>query len=135
MQLITRMLSKMPVGGSRACVLTSPGDRPDAQIELLGATASAHFDRFYLCPEDDLRGRQPHEIPALLQRGILQSRKSGARIHCLESEQAAIDAALRDSGEGDFVAVFVAGLDSARKQIESLASERQITRERVSEGV
>ena len=123
MEMIVRFTDRLDISGERICVLTSPGDRPDAQLVSLARVAARHFDRFFLCPEDDLRGRQPHEVPAFLRQGLAEEGISAERISSEPSEEAAIDRAFECSGSRDFVAVFVANLDRARDQIESKSVE------------
>jgi UDP-N-acetylmuramyl tripeptide synthase len=119
METITRFIDRLDVAARKSCVLTSPGNRPDAQIVSLGRIAGAHFDRFYLCPEDDLRGRQPHEVPDFLRRGLLEAGVAEEHIVLVPREEEAIARALAAGEPGDLVTLFIADLDRARAQIEA----------------
>src|SRR5437879_1592871 len=58
-------------GASRVtAVLTIPGDRADSIVEGAGAAVANHFDRVVLREDQDLRGREPGAITAILRRAI-----------------------------------------------------------------
>ena len=92
--------------GLERCVaaVTLPGDRRD---DLLAASAQVIADgvsRVVLYPDEDLRGRAPGEVPALVEREMRGRRPA---LHAVRADnyRAAIDAALRLALPGDVVLV------------------------------
>lgn len=104
-------------GGVRRVVLAAPGDRRDEDVQAIARRAARSFDRFVVRADDDLRGRAPGEIPAMLRAELEACGVLPEHIEAFNSEELAVSAALEASGAGDLLIVF--GDDCARswKQI------------------
>lgn len=104
---VTAFLDKRSVKGVRICLLSVPGNRQDAQIVASGAAAAGHFDR-YICYERSewLRGREPGEIAALLQRGLSDAAVPAERIEAGLDQAAAIQRAVELAEPNDLLAIF-----------------------------
>lgn len=83
------------------------GDRPDASIRQLAQQAWAiGLDRVHLVElEKYLRGRQPGEVCALLQAGLVEAGAPPASIHTYPSELASVREALAWAQPGDLVLI------------------------------
>jgi cyanophycin synthetase len=92
--------------GPERCLaaVTLPGDRRD---DLLAACAQVIADgvsRAVLYPDEDLRGRAPGDVPALVEREMRARRPA---LHAVRADnyRAAVEAALRLAVPGDVVLV------------------------------
>jgi cyanophycin synthetase len=93
------------------------GDRRDSDIFQMGALAARTFDLVIFKEDDELRGRQPGTLAALLRQGALSTGSSPSRIHVVLSEDEAVDAALRLAREGDLLMVTADDIEAAWKQV------------------
>lgn len=73
MEAVARTVRELAVPGRRIGVIAAPGDRRDEDILALAAAAAPAFDLVLLKEDDDLRGRQPGEVPGLLRQGLVQA--------------------------------------------------------------
>jgi cyanophycin synthetase len=92
--------------GADRCIaaVTLPGDRRD---DLLAASAQVLADgvtRAVLYDDEDLRGRLPGEVPALVEREM-RGRRPSLRAVRVGGYRAAVDAALELAAPGDVVLV------------------------------
>jgi cyanophycin synthetase len=124
------LVRKLEVPGRRICVLAAPGDRRDEDIAEMGRLAAPAFDHVIVRRDDDLRGRGPQEVPALLASALLQAGLAKDRLHIVEQEEAAVDAALRMGQRGDLVLIFGDKVSRCWKQITKF-SGREPRAERV----
>jgi cyanophycin synthetase len=116
-EAMVQLVHRLDVGGKRICVLAAPGDRRDEDIREIGRIAAGCFD-LYVCKRDDnLRGRGPDEVPALLRAALLERGVAEEQIHVVPEEQAAVDTGLRLAGPGDLVLVFGDAITRCWKQI------------------
>ncbi|MCL1791997.1 MAG: cyanophycin synthetase [Peptococcaceae bacterium] len=93
-----------------------PGNRRDEDIMAFGRIAGEVFDSVYIKEDDNLRGREPGEVAALLKQGA-GSRKATSRIHVVLSETEALKAALSEArlgGENTTVLVCYEQLNRVR---------------------
>jgi cyanophycin synthetase len=116
-EAMCHLVSALDVVGRRICVLAAPGDRRDEDVAEIGRIAAGHFDR-YICRRDDqLRGRKPDEVPNVLREALIANGVSADQIQTIPDEQAAIDAALRESEAGDLLLIFADAITRSWKQV------------------
>ena len=89
--------------GRRLCVLNSQGNRRDDHYANVGRAAAGAFDHYICTRGDELRGREPDEVPNLLRDGLIAAGVAADRITAISSEEAAVAAlrARRRSGRCD----------------------------------
>jgi cyanophycin synthetase len=99
-------------------VVAGPGDRRDEDlIEIGQAAAAAQFD-YYICRrDDDLRGRQPDEVPNRIREAMLAAGTPADRITIIPDEQEAMHAGLSMARRGDLVLLFADSLARSWKQV------------------
>jgi cyanophycin synthetase len=93
------------------------GDRRDSDILEMGAVAAKTFDILVFKEDDELRGREPATLAALLREGALSAGCSPSCIHVVLPEDQAIDATLRLAREGDLVLVTADHIEAAWNQV------------------
>ncbi|MYM72369.1 hypothetical protein GTP56_09185 [Duganella sp. FT134W] len=95
--------------GRVLAVVTSPGDRRDADLARTGATCAAHFDELFVY-ESASRGRAHGEAAQIIADGARAS--GGAAIHTYDHAAAAVQEAYLACRPGD-VLVFACGTEVA----------------------
>lgn len=95
--------------GRVLAVVTSPGDRRDADLARTGATCAAHFDELFVY-ESASRGRAHGEAAQIITDGARAA--GGAAIHTYDGAAAAVQAAYLACQPGD-VMVFACGTEVA----------------------
>jgi cyanophycin synthetase len=85
MDLVTSLDANRRIG-----VIAAPGDRRDEDIRELGRLC-ASLDRVILKEDEDLRGRAPGEIAALVREGLTAGGLNEADIEIADNELAAVD--------------------------------------------
>ena len=113
-------------GGRLHLLLGQAGDRSDAAIVELAATAAAfHPDHVVLKDMDGyLRGRHSGEVAQLLRAGLVRNGLADAAIvQCLD-ETEAVRSILAAAGPGDSLALPVHG-SAAREQVSALLDQLQ----------
>jgi cyanophycin synthetase len=134
-EVMCQLVKRLDIAGRRICVLAAPGDRRDQDLAEIGRIAAGHFDR-YICRRDDqLRGRQPDEVPRLLRDALVANGVTADRILMIPDEQAAVDAALREADAGDLLLIFADAITRTWKQVIQFRPDeapRLIERPRVS---
>jgi cyanophycin synthetase len=92
--------------GPERCVaaVTLPGDRRDDLLAACAQVVADGVSRAVLYPDEDLRGRAPGEVPALIEREMRARRPA---LHAVRADnyRAAVEAALRLAVPGDVVLV------------------------------
>lgn len=117
MKQVCEVVSRLEVSGRRIGVLSAPGDRRDEDIAAIAAAAAGVFDQ-YVCRRDDvLRGREPDEVPDILERALLGAGVDAAAISKVPDEQMAVEAALEAAAAGDLVVLFADALQRTWDQI------------------
>jgi cyanophycin synthetase len=111
------LVERLEPAGRRIVVLAAPGDRRDEDIADIARTAAGRFDRYVVRRDDQLRGRQPEEVPHLLRDGLLAHGVPAEQILIIPDEQAAIDRALREAQAGDLVLLFADAITRSWKQV------------------
>ncbi len=116
-EAVCRLVSEMDVRARRIGVIAAPGDRRDEDIREIAARAAGTFDH-YICRRDDqLRGRDPDEVPRMLSESLMEQGVDVNRIEMISEEERAVDAALRMAEPGDLVVLFGDALRRTWKQI------------------
>ncbi len=116
-EAMCQLVDRLDIAGQRLCVLAGPGDRRDEDIFEIGRIAAGRFDR-YICRRDDqLRGRRPDEVPQLLRDALLANGVPAEQVLVIPSEEAAVDAALREAEAGDLLLIFGDAITRSWKQI------------------
>jgi len=111
------LTTRMDVTGKRIVVLAAPGDRRDQDIAEIAGIAAGHFDH-YICRRDDsLRGREPDEVPRMLQEGLLAGGVLQEQIAVIADEHTSVDAALDAAAADDLVLIFGDKIDRTWRQI------------------
>jgi cyanophycin synthetase len=90
-------------GGRTIGMIGMPGDRRDEDIRAMGAIAAGFIDHLVLREDQDLRGRAPGEVSALIIEGTRQSGRKGITIETIRSEGDAADHCLEMARPGDIV--------------------------------
>jgi cyanophycin synthetase len=98
-------------------MVSTAGDRRDQDIREMGALAARIFDTIVFREEDDLRGRKPGEIAALLQEGACAAGCEDHRILQVVAEQEATETALRLARPGDLVVLIANDVDAVWQQV------------------
>jgi cyanophycin synthetase len=116
-EAMCRLVDRLEVAGRRIVVLAAPGDRRDEDIAEIGRIAAGHFDRYLLRRDDQLRGRQPDEVPHLLRDALLAGGVTAGQVLVVPDEQTAIDTALREAQPGDLLLAFADAITRSWKQV------------------
>jgi cyanophycin synthetase len=117
------LAQRLDCTGRRIVVLAGPGDRRDEDLVAIAHAAAGRFDH-YICRRDDtLRGREPDEVPRIIESALRAAGVPGQAITVIPDEQEAIDAALRMSQPGDLLLVFSDALVRSWKQITKFKPE------------
>lgn len=116
-KMVCDVVDRYDVSGRKIVVLTMPGDRRDEDVlEVAGVTAG-HFDHYICRRDDNLRGRDPGEIPGLLKQGLLDGGVEESQIEIIESEEDANQAALDMARGGDLLLLLADHVTRSWKQI------------------
>jgi cyanophycin synthetase len=99
-------IDRLTCAGRRICAFTSPGNRPDHQIEDC-ARVSGHFD-YYVCFErsDWRRGRAESEIARRLEHGLLTAGVREDQIASALTQERALEIAAKVVSADDLLVVF-----------------------------
>jgi cyanophycin synthetase len=116
-EAMCQLVERLDVAGRRLCVIAVPGDRRDEDIHEIGRIAAGHFDRYICRRDDNLRGRKPNEVPELLRDALMEHGVEDEQIAVIPSEEAAIDAALREAEAGDLLLIFGDAITRSWKQV------------------
>ncbi len=113
---------------SRIGVISTAGDRRDADMAELGKVAARHFDVVIVREDASLRGRVRGEVAELVAAGVRQSMADGARCKQVEivlDELAATRHAMARSNPGDLVVICVDRHTSVMAELESYGHQAQ----------
>jgi cyanophycin synthetase len=100
----------------RIGVVAVPGDRRDADILEAGRHAAA-LDEVIVKEDEDLRGRKPGEVAALIAEGLRAGGMAEDRIRMIPSEPEAIERMLAELREGDLVVVLAENVPGVLRQV------------------
>ncbi|MDF2500326.1 MAG: cphA [Anaerosporomusa subterranea] len=99
-------------------VIAAPGDRRDDVVVNVGRIAGRGFDMIYIKEDEDLRGRQPGEIAALLKQGVIESGYPAEAVTLVLSEYTAVWTALSQAQPEDLIVVFYEKYDVVKRAID-----------------
>jgi cyanophycin synthetase len=122
-KLMAELVRGMDVEGRRLVVLAAPGDRRDEDICQIAVHCAGIFDHYICRRDDNTRGRRDDEVPRLLREALLEAGVDDAAIEIIESEETAVDAALRRAGQGDLLLVFGDDVQRCWQQITGFATD------------
>ncbi|RPI17554.1 MAG: cyanophycin synthetase [Ignavibacteriae bacterium] len=121
-QAVADFISKMEVN-KRIGIIASPGDRRNEDIYKLGFIAGRAFDEVVIKEDEDLRGRKPGEIAAILKEGIQSAGLDCDRIKIIPDELEAVTYSLRNAGTNDLVVIFCDEIELVWEKVSSLSKE------------
>lgn len=115
--------AKLPRTGRLAVVLGQAGNRENADVELLAATAARFHPDHVVIKEIEtyLRGREPGEIPALIRAALLRAGVAESALETCSSEIGAIRHTLEWAQPGDVLVMPVHGRAARAETIALLA--------------
>lgn len=114
---MSQMVDLFHITGRKTVVLAAPGDRRNEDIEAIALAAAGHYDH-YLCRRDDnLRGREPDEVPGLLRDALMAGGVDEAAIEIIADEATAVEDSLQAAQAGDLLIIFADALARTWKQI------------------
>lgn len=116
-KMVCELVDRYDISGRKIAVLTMPGDRRDEDILEVAGIAAGHFDHYICRRDDNPRGRDPDEVPLLLQKGLQDAGVPQEQIELIESEEAANVHALEMARGGDLVLILADHVTRSWKQI------------------
>jgi cyanophycin synthetase len=111
------LAQRLDCTGRRIVVLAGPGDRRDEDLVAIARAVAGRFDHYVCRRDDNLRGREPDEVPRIMAAALREHGVPEQAITIIPDEQEAIDAALRMGRPGDLLLVFSDALVRSWKQI------------------
>jgi cyanophycin synthetase len=126
-EAMVQFVDRLDAVGRRIVVLAAPGDRRDEDIRDMARIAAGWFD-LYICRRDDnLRGRGPDEVPAMLRDALVAHGVPPEQIKVLPDEQEATATALAEARANDLLLIFG---DAVARTWEQIISFRPVEAER-----
>jgi cyanophycin synthetase len=117
------LAQRLDCTGRRIVVLAGPGDRRDEDLVAIARAVAGRFDHYVCRRDDNLRGREPDEVPRIMAAALRERGVPEQVISIIPDEQEAIDAALRMGRPGDLLLVFADALVRSWKQITKFKAE------------
>jgi len=105
-------------------VIGVPGDRKDESVEKIGELAGAGFDYLVIKEDQDLRGRIPGEIAAILEKGAQKGGKGRDEMEIVLNEGEAVKTALDKARKGDVVVIFYEDFELVREAVYQYPREK-----------
>ena len=125
LRALGRMIQAITPADRRSIAMISiPGDRRDAEIREMGEISAAFFDVMVFRETPDNRGRPRGEVVRLLKEGALHAGCEPERIHIVEEEPRAAQAALELAEPGDVVVLTPTGVEAVWSQVQAFAPRR-----------
>jgi cyanophycin synthetase len=125
-EAMCNLVERLEPTGRRLVVLAAPGDRRDEDIRSIARIAAGRFDRYIVRRDDQLRGREPEEVPHLLRDGLLEHGVAAEQILVIPEEPAAIERALQEAQSGDLLLIFADAITRGWKQVIQFRPEAPI---------
>lgn len=110
--------------GRKIGIVAGVGDRRDEDTIELGEETARVFDEIIIRQDKNLRGRSDHEIIALLEKGI-KNVNPNCRITVIPKESEAIDFAIKNAQQGDFITIISDVVPDALEQVKRLKEEEE----------
>ncbi|KLU62062.1 cyanophycin synthetase [Peptococcaceae bacterium CEB3] len=114
---IIQTLKKCKAGSSFVGCVTVPGDRTDAEIKELARVAAQGFQRLIIKEDEDLRGRQPGEIAAIIRAEAIRAGMPANRLTTVLNEREAFSYGLDSCLPGEVFVMFYEHLDPIEEEI------------------
>ncbi len=111
------LAQRLDVIGRRIVVLAGPGDRRDEDLVAIAQAVAGRFDHYICRRDDNLRDRQPDEVPRIQAAALKAAGVPERAISVIPDEQDAINAALTMGEPGDLLLIFADALVRSWKQI------------------
>ena len=111
------LVDRLQPRGRRIVGVTCPGDRRDEDVAAIAAKVAGHFDDYICHRDDNLRGREPDEMPKLMRAALIAEGVAPDAITIVEEEEEALDAALSRAQPDDLVLFFCEGITRCWKRI------------------
>lgn len=118
-----QLSDRLEVAGKRVCVISSPGDRRDEDVNALASTAAGHFDHYICKADDNRRGRGDTEIPEMIRDQLIVEGVDKSAIEVIADERDSIARALDFCSVGDLLVVFGDDITRCWKQIIHLKTD------------
>jgi cyanophycin synthetase len=109
----------------RIGVVTAPGDRRDEDIREVGRLA-AELDYVIVKEDDNLRGRRPGEVAALVVEGLRNNGLEEAKIEIVSDEIDAIERALQYASAEDLVTILADHVPGVLAYIDAVSTGANI---------
>ncbi|MEO1476902.1 MAG: cyanophycin synthetase, partial [Pseudomonadota bacterium] len=101
----------------RIVCLTCPGDRRDEDARAIARKAAGKFDTYLCHMDEDLRGREPDEIPRIMRDELISLGVDPDCIDIIPEEMESVKQGLRSAGRGDLVLIFCSAVEEAWGEI------------------
>jgi cyanophycin synthetase len=118
---IGTMLEKWLISGS-TLVLGVPGDRSDAMIGLSGLAAAQKFQKIIIREDEDLREREPGEVPDILM-GIIRGANPDIDVKVITDPKLSLEKALSEMKENELVVYLYEDLEMVRDVLQGLGGK------------
>jgi cyanophycin synthetase len=115
--MMADLARRLDVTGRRIVVLAGPGDRRDEDLVAIAAAVAGRFDHYICRRDDNLRNREPDEVPRIQAQALRAAGVPDSAISIVPDEQEAIEAALHMGEAGDLLLIFADALVRSWKQI------------------
>ncbi len=115
--MVCGVVDRFEVSGRKIVVLTMPGDRRDEDVTEVAQIAAGHFDHYICRRDDNLRGREPREVPEMLRDGLIAGGVDPAAIEIIEHEEQANATAMGMARSGDLVLLLADNVARSWKQV------------------
>jgi len=102
------------IAGRKILCLAFSGDRQNREMQQAIIYLNGHFDYFICRRYPGLRGREPEEIPRLLEQYLLEAGVPASAIQLEMNPGKAIEAALNNAKPGDLLLVLAGGSEFER---------------------
>jgi cyanophycin synthetase len=123
---IVHLIDNLETEGRRICVLAAPGDRRDEDIHEIATLCAGHFDHYVCRRDDNLRGRDPEDVPRRLRDALLAGGVDEAAVQVIPDEREAVAAGLAAAAPGDLLLVMGDNIRRCWKQITSFSPELDV---------
>ncbi len=118
---VTRTLHRLFGRDRCLAAITLPGDRRDDLLAASAQVVADGFSRIVVYEDEDLRGRTPGEVPALIHREV-RARRSNARCERVTHAREALPQAVAMANPGDVILVCYEDLDAITELLAELGA-------------
>ncbi|QYF94195.1 hypothetical protein KY495_02915 [Massilia sp. PAMC28688] len=108
-------------------VVTSPGDRRDADLRAIGRACAGAFDELFAY-EADPRGREPGATAQCILDGARDGGMHGATMHPITNVSDAFGAAMASCEAGDMIIFACASIDTALRELARFDDQHALPR-------